>query len=148
ITKISNNAPGVIIKNSGKIDLVNGNEQPAISGKKPTTNDTEYNDERARGLSVSTKPCSIPEKNRVRVTISSEPKSSRYKIYYRVVEDKPSAMYVGEKISVRNWDLASKSDGSFVEKAKNGSYIEVVEINTSTNKVSRWGRSNVTDDGF
>lgn len=82
------------------------------------------------------------------MTISSEPKSSRYKIYYRVVEDKPSAMYVGEKISVRSWDLASKSDGSFVEKAKNGSYIEVVEINTSTNKVSRWGRSNVTDDGF
>ncbi|CZR98307.1 N-acetylmuramoyl-L-alanine amidase LytC precursor [Clostridioides difficile] len=148
ITKISNNAPGVIVKNSGKIDLVNGNEQPAISGKKPTTNDTEYNDERARGLSVSTEPCLIPEKDHVRVTISSEPKSSRYKIYYRVVEDKPSAMYVGEKISIRSWDLASKSDSSFVEKAKNGSYIEVVEINTSTSKVTRWGRSNVTDDGF
>ncbi|WP_332955445.1 cell wall-binding repeat-containing protein [Clostridioides difficile] len=148
ITKISNNSSDVIIKNSGKIDLVTGNEQPAISGKKPKTNDTEYNEERARGLSVSTESCLIPRKDYVSVTIHTEAKDSRYKIYYRVVKDKPSAMYVGEKINIGSWDSAPKSNNSFVERAKDGSYIEVVEINTSTNKVSRWGRSNVTDDGF
>ncbi|HFL3558306.1 TPA: cell wall-binding repeat-containing protein [Clostridioides difficile] len=148
ITKISNNATGVIIKNSGKIDLVDGHESPAISGKKPVTNDIEDNDERARGLSVDTKPCLTPQKNYVRVRISTKPKNSSYKIYYRVVEDKPLAKYVGEKISISSWDLATELDDYFVDRAKDGSYVEVVEINTSTNKVSRWGRSNVTDDGF
>lgn len=57
-------------------------------------------------------------------------------------------MYVGEKINPRDWYSVSKSDDSFIEKAKNGSYIEVVEINSSNNRVSRWGRSSSTDDGL
>ena len=57
-------------------------------------------------------------------------------------------MYVGEKINPRDWYSVSKSDDSFIEKAKNGSYIEVVEINSSNNRVSRWVRSSSTDDGL
>ncbi|MCC0631272.1 cell wall-binding repeat-containing protein [Clostridioides sp. ZZV15-6388] len=148
ISKISNSCSDVIIKNSGKINLVTGTEEPAISGKKPITNDTEYDDERAHGLSVKTEACSTPQKNYIIVTISSKPKNSNYEIYYRVVDDKPSAMYVGEKINPRDWYSVSKSDDSFIEKAKNGSYIEVVEINSSNNRVSRWGRSSSTDDGL
>ncbi|HBH3650950.1 TPA: cell wall-binding repeat-containing protein [Clostridioides difficile] len=148
ISKISNSCSDVIIKNSGKINLVTGTEEPAISGKKPITNDTEYDDERAHGLSVKTEACSTPQKNYIIVTISSKPKNSNYAIYYRVVGDKPSAMYVGEKINPRDWYSVSKSDDSFIEKAKNGSYIEVVEINSSNNRVSRWGRSSSTDDGL
>lgn len=148
ISKISNSCSDVIIKNSGKINLVTGTEEPAISGKKPTTNDTEYDDERAHGLSVKTEACSTPQKNYIIVTISSKPKNSNYEIYYRVVDDKPSAMYVGERINPKDWYSVSKSDYSFIEKAKNGSYIEVVEINSSNNRVSRWGRSSSTDDEF
>lgn len=36
----------------------------------------------------------------------------------------------------------------FIERAKDGSYIEAVEIDTSNNEVSRWGKSSITDDGI
>ncbi|HBH1306264.1 cell wall-binding repeat-containing protein [Clostridioides difficile] len=147
ITKISNNSSDVIIKNSGEIDTVTGSKEPAISGKKPRINDTKVDDTLARGLYVKADSCYNPEKDYVMVTILSEPKSSDYSIYYRVVENKPSAMYVGNKINPADWDIVTKYNKEFIEKAKDGSYIEVVEVNSLTNKVSRWGKSNVTNDG-
>ncbi len=149
ITKISNNSSDVIIKNSGKIDTVTGSKEPAISGAKPKVNDTTVDENKlARGLSVKTESCNIPKKDCVMIRVSSEPKNSDYDLYYRVVEDKPTAMFVGDKINPRYWNVVETYDKSFIEKAKDGSYIEIVEINLSTNKVSRWGRSNITDDGF
>lgn len=147
ITKISNNSSDVTIKNSGEIDTVTGSKEPAISGKKPRINDTKVNDTLARGLYVKADSCYNPEKDYVMVTILSEPKSSDYSIYYRVVENKPSAMYVGNKINPADWDIVTKYNKEFIEKAKDGSYIEVVEVNSLTNKVSRWGKSNITNDG-
>ncbi|MBY2475808.1 cell wall-binding repeat-containing protein [Clostridioides difficile] len=147
ITKISNNSSDVTIKNSGEIDTVTGSKEPAISGKKPRINDTKVDDTLARGLYVKADSCYSPEKDYVMVTILSEPKSSDYSIYYRVVENKPSAMYVGNKINPGDWDIVTKYNKEFIEKAKDGSYIEVVEVNSLTNKVSRWGKSNVTNDG-
>ncbi|HGM3508126.1 TPA: cell wall-binding repeat-containing protein [Clostridioides difficile] len=149
ITKISNSSSDVIIKNSGDIDIITGSEEPAISGRKPKVNDTDIDDNKlARGLSVKTESCYVPEEDYIMVTVLSEPRNLDYNIYYRVVDNKPSAMSVGEKISPKNWDAVPKFNKAFLEKAKDGSYIEVVEINSSTNKVSRWGRSNATDDDF
>ncbi|MCC0680526.1 cell wall-binding repeat-containing protein [Clostridioides sp. ES-S-0005-03] len=147
ITKISNNSSDVTIKNSGEIDTITGSKEPAISGKKPRINDTEVDDTLARGLYAKADSCYNPEKDYVMVTILSEPKSSDYSIYYRVVENKPSAMYVGNKINPADWEIVTKYNKGFIEKAKDGSYIEVVEVNSLTNKVSRWGKSNVTNDG-
>ncbi|HBG4142720.1 cell wall-binding repeat-containing protein [Clostridioides difficile] len=149
ITKISNSSSDVIIKNSGDIDIITGSEEPAISGRKPKVNDTDIDDNKlARGLSVKTESCYVPEEDYIMVTVLSEPRNLDYNIYYRVVDNKPSAMSVGEKISPKNWDAVPKFNKAFLEKAKDGSYIEVVEINSSTNKVSRWGKSNATDDDF
>ncbi|HBF8686585.1 TPA: cell wall-binding repeat-containing protein [Clostridioides difficile] len=149
ITKISNSSSDVIIKNSGDIDIITGSEEPAISGRKPKVNDTDIDDNKlARGLSVKTESCYVPEEDYIMVTVLSEPRNLDYNIYYRVVDNKPSAMSVGEKINPKNWDAVPKFNKAFLEKAKDGSYIEVVEINSSTNKVSRWGRSNATDDDF
>nr|UWI49384.1 cell wall-binding repeat-containing protein [Clostridioides difficile] len=149
ITKISNNSSDVIIKNSGNIDTITGSEEPAISGRKPKVNDTDVDDNKlARGLSVKTESCYEPEEDYIMVTVLNEPRNLDYNIYYRVVDNKPSAMSVGEKISPRNWDVVPKFNKAFLERAKDGSYIEVVEINSSTNKVSRWGRSNATNDDF
>ncbi|NMS88311.1 cell wall-binding repeat-containing protein [Clostridioides difficile] len=147
ITKISNNSSDVTIKNSGEIDTITGSKEPAISGRKPRINDTEVDDTLARGLYAKADSCYNPEKDYVMVTILSEPKSSDYSIYYRVVENKPSAMYVGNKINPADWEIVTKYNKGFIEKAKDGSYIEVVEVNSLTNKVSRWGKSNVTNDG-
>ncbi|VHV33512.1 cell surface protein [Clostridioides difficile] len=149
ITKISNNSSSVTIKNSGNINTISGSEEPSISGKKPITNDTDKDeDKKARGLYPKVESCIPALKDYVRITISTKPESSKYKIYYRVVDEKPSAKYVGEKISTKGWSMVTISNQSFIERAKDGSYIEAVEIDTSNNEVSRWGKSSITDDGI
>lgn len=149
ITKISNNSSSVTIKNSGNIDTISGSEEPSISGKKPTTNDTDKDeDKKARGLYPKVESCIPALKDYVRITISTKPESSKYEIYYRVVDEKPSAKYVGEKISIKGWNIVPTSNQPFTEKAKDGSYIEAIEIDTSKNEVSRWGKSSITDDGI
>ncbi|MGO0986122.1 cell wall-binding repeat-containing protein [Clostridioides difficile] len=148
ITKISNSSTSSIVKNSGNIDMVTGTKEIAISGKKPEIDDTKKDDEVAHGLSVEVNKCSVPKEDSVMVTVFTKPKNSDYKIYYRIVKDKPVAMYVGDRIDLSDWIVVSESDSSFITKAKDGSYVEVVEANTLTKRVSRWGRSNITDDGF
>ncbi|HBH1808127.1 TPA: cell wall-binding repeat-containing protein [Clostridioides difficile] len=148
ITKILNNCNDVVVRNSGKIDIVSGSEQPAISGKKPNINDTEDEEELARGLNVKSEACSSPRKNYVDITILSNPTSSKYELYYRIVNYKPSARYVGQQINTSDWEIVPVYGGKFTKRVKNGSYIEVVEVKNSTNEISRWGRSNITDDGF
>ncbi|MCC0694879.1 cell wall-binding repeat-containing protein [Clostridioides sp. ES-S-0048-02] len=149
ITKISNNSSSVTIKNSGNIDTISGSEEPSISGKKPTTNDTDKDeDKKARGLYPKVESCIPALKDYVRITISTKPESSKYEIYYRVVDEKPSAKYVGEKISIKGWNIVPTSNQPFTERAKDGSYIEAIEIDTSKNEVSRWGKSSITDDGI
>ncbi|MBY1551667.1 cell wall-binding repeat-containing protein [Clostridioides difficile] len=148
ITKILNNCNDVVVRNSGKIDIVSGSEQPAISGKKPNINDTEDEEELARGLNVKLEACSSPRKNYVDITILSNPTSSKYELYYRIVNYKPSARYVGQQINTSDWEIVPVYGSKFTKRVKNGSYIEVVEVKNSTNEISRWGRSNITDDGF
>lgn len=148
ITKISNNSSSTIIRNSGNIDTVTGKKEPAISGNKPKVNDTEKETKAARGLNPRVEACSVPKKDYVMITIPNSPKDSRYKIYYRVVYNKPYAMDVGDKINIGEWTVAPTDEEPFLEKAKNGCYVEAVEVNTSTKEVSRWGRTNATDDGF
>lgn len=148
ITKISNSSTSAIVKNSGNIDMVTGTKDIAISGKKPKIDDTKKDDEVARGLSVEVNKCSTPKEDSVMVTLFTKPKDSDYKIYYRIVKDKPVAMYVGDRIDLNDWTVVPRSDSSFIIKAKDGSYVEVVEANTLTKRISRWGKSNSTDDGF
>ncbi|HBE7903979.1 TPA: cell wall-binding repeat-containing protein [Clostridioides difficile] len=148
ITKILNNCNDVVVRNLGKIDIVSGSEQPAISGKKPNINDTEDEEELARGLNVKSEACSSPRKNYVDITILSNPTSSKYELYYRIVNYKPSARYVGQQINTSDWEIVPVYGSKFTKRVKNGSYIEVVEVKNSTNEISRWGRSNITDDGF
>ncbi|HEK8910833.1 TPA: cell wall-binding repeat-containing protein [Clostridioides difficile] len=148
ITKILNNCNDVVVRNSGKIDIVSGSEQPAISGKKPNINDTEDEEELARGLNVKSEACSSPRKNYVDITILSNPTSSKYELYYRIVNYKPSARYVGQQINTSDWEIVPVYGSKFTKRVKNGSYIEVVEVKNSTNEIFRWGRSNITDDGF
>ncbi|MCC0763400.1 cell wall-binding repeat-containing protein [Clostridioides sp. ES-S-0006-03] len=148
ISKISNSCSSVTIKNSGNIDTLSGSKEIAISGSKPKVDDTDKDDEKASGINVKVEPCSIPKRDYVKVKIVTEPKNSNYKIYYKVVSKKPTSKYVGDKIKVSEWDDAPYSGTSFEVEARNGFYIEAVEINTSTNKISKWGRSDSTDDGF
>lgn len=149
ITKIDNDSSSTNIRNSGKIDTVSGNKEPGISGNKPNTNNTDKDDDSdtAAGLSPKISACSPLENNRIMLTVPQKPKNSNYKIYYRVLSYKPSAMRVGDRININDWDLVEDTEPLKVN-AKNGSYIEVVEIDYTRKKVSRWGRAGATDDGF
>ncbi|EGT4533342.1 TPA: cell wall-binding repeat-containing protein [Clostridioides difficile] len=149
INKIINDSSDTIIKNSGDIDVIDGDKEPAISGNKPNINNTEKDDEKdiATGLYPNVKQCNPIKKNFVMLKVPQKPKNSSYKIYYRVVSNKPSPLEINEKIDLNGWELVEDSN-PFELNAKNGQYIEVVEINTSKNKVSRWGRSTPINDGF
>ncbi|EQE76548.1 cell wall binding repeat 2 family protein [Clostridioides difficile CD51] len=96
ITKIDNDSSSTNIRNSGKIDTVSGNKEPGISGNKPNTNNTDKDDDSdtAAGLSPKISACSPLENNQIMLTVPQKPKNSNYKIYYRVLSYKPSAMRV------------------------------------------------------
>ncbi|MCC0734304.1 cell wall-binding repeat-containing protein [Clostridioides sp. ZZV14-6009] len=149
IVEISNSSLSLSIKNSGKIETVSGNKEPSISGKKPDINDTvKDDDKKANGIYPKVEPCTVPEKGYIKVEISTEPRNSDYEVYYRVIDSEPSPKHIGDRIDPDEWNIVPMSDRAFIIKAENGSYIEAVEINTSTDKVYKWGVSNATNDGF
>ncbi|MDO0469776.1 cell wall-binding repeat-containing protein [Clostridioides difficile] len=149
ITKIDNNSSSTNIRNSGKIDTVSGNKEPGISGNEPNINNTDKDEDSdtASGLSPRIASCSPIENDYIMLMVPQKPKNSSYKIYYRVLSYKPSAIKVGTKINLNDWNLVENTN-PFKVNAKNGSYIEVVEIDYSRKKVTRWGRAGTTDDGF
>lgn len=149
ITKIVNYCSSVNIRNSGRINTVNGNKEPAISGNQPKVNTTEEDDDRdnlASGLYPETAPCVPTKKDYVKVSLTQSARNSNYRIYYRVLANKPSAKKIDTKIDTSDWDIIYDTE-PFEVKASNGSYIEVVEVYTSTKAITRWGRTDQVDDG-
>ncbi|HBE9250817.1 TPA: cell wall-binding repeat-containing protein [Clostridioides difficile] len=147
IIKISNSSNDVTLKNYGSVDKISGNKELAIIGNKPRINDTIEDDkEKASGLYPEVKSCTPAQSNFIMLHISQEPKYSDYAIYYRVVKSKPSAIKIGDKIDIDDWDIV-KGTTPFKVNAINGSYIECVEIDKSNKSVRRWGRTGETNDG-
>ncbi|EMM8012349.1 cell wall-binding repeat-containing protein [Clostridioides difficile] len=148
ITKISNNSQSTNIKNTGRINTVSGSKEPVISGNRPKVNDTDKDDNSnlAVGLYPKVEACYPNLSNYVLLTVPQTPRNSNYKIYYRVKSTKPLAMKVDTKIDLSDWKIVNGTS-AFDVKAKNGSYIEVVEVSSSSKRVSRWGRTSETDDG-
>ncbi|HFL2414251.1 TPA: cell wall-binding repeat-containing protein [Clostridioides difficile] len=149
ITKIVNYCSSVNIRNSGRINTVNGNKEPAISGNKPKVNTTEEDDDSdnlATGLYPEVTPCVPVKKGYAKVMLPQSARNSNYRIYYRVLANKPSAKKIDTKIDTSDWDLIYDTD-PFEIKASNGYYVEVVEITVSNKKITRWGRTDQVDDG-
>lgn len=148
ITKITNDCSSVNIKNAGQINTVNGIKEPIISGNRPKVNNTEKEEENiATGLYPSISSCTPIENGNILLTVPQVPRNSNYKIYYRVVDNKPTAMKVDFKINLSEWNPV-EDNTPFRINAKNGSYIETVEVYISSKRVTRWGRSDMTNDGF
>ncbi|HFL2404049.1 TPA: cell wall-binding repeat-containing protein [Clostridioides difficile] len=148
ISKVTNNSTSVIIRNSGNIDTLSGINAPAISGNKPRVDDTDKDEKRASGIYPTSEPLSPARAGYISVKIFTKPEDTNYKIYYRVVSSRPSALYIGDRIDTSDWTAVPSSVLPFTIKAENGYYIEAVEINSDTKKVSRWGKSDYIDDGF
>ncbi|MCC0660872.1 cell wall-binding repeat-containing protein [Clostridioides sp. ZZV14-6154] len=147
IIKISNSSSDVTLKNYGSVDTISGNKELAIVGNKPRINNTIEDDkDKASGLYPEVKSCTPTQNNFIMLHISQEPKYSDYAIYYRVVKSKPSAIKIGDKIDIDDWEIV-KGTTPFKVNAMNGSYIECVEIDKSNKSVRRWGRTGETSDG-
>lgn len=106
IIKIFNNFFSVIIKNLGNINIISGSEELLISGKKFIINDIDKDeDKKVCGLYFKVEFCIFVLKDYVRIIILIKLESLKYKIYYRVVDEKLFVKYVGEKISIKGWSM-------------------------------------------
>ncbi len=103
----------------------------------------------ASGITASVAAKTTPENGKVMLTISTAVNSDgNHKIYYRVVDSEPSAPNVGDSITIGNWTENTNGISSFEVAAADGKYIEVVEISTADSKISKWGKTAATDDGY
>lgn len=105
----------------------------------------------ATGLSLVIGSVSSPEDGKIMLTVSTTPQSG-HKIYYRVVDSNPSARTVGSTINL-TFDSPLWSEvtvqTAFRISATDGKYIEVVEVtNTTTNSVTKWGKTGATNDNY
>ncbi|MEN6351581.1 MAG: S-layer homology domain-containing protein [Syntrophomonas sp.] len=115
---------------------------------KTTATDDGYTPVAASGITASADAKSTPENGKVMLTISTAVSGADYKIYYRVVNSDPSAPNVGDSITVANWTENSSGTTAFEVSAADGKYIEVVEITTADNKITKWGKTAATNDGY
>ncbi|MDL0417310.1 cell surface protein, partial [Clostridioides difficile] len=62
-------------------------------------------------------------------------------VYYRIVSKKPVSMNVGDKVTISDWDEITTNRVRIEANDVKDKYIELVELDDSTNKVTRWGAS-------
>ncbi|MCB2301100.1 hypothetical protein, partial [Clostridium tagluense] len=116
-------------------------------GKSGATNDGYTAPVAATGMTVEVSAKVPASKDRVKLTVSTAASDANHKVYYRVVTVDPSAMNVGDVISPASW--TGVTDTSAHEMIiVDGRFVEVVEVTTSDNKATRWGKSVATNDEY
>lgn len=101
----------------------------------------------ASGIDASVEAKSNPEAGKVMLKVSTAAADATHAIYYRVVDTEPTAMHVGDVLTVSDeWKIVSGTD-SFEVAAVDGKYIEIAEFTTDESKVTKWGKTGSTDDG-
>lgn len=103
--------------------------------------------EAATGMTASVTAKSTPESGKVMLTVTPGASDESHKVYYRAVSSDPTAMNVGDTITTSAWTEVTGTTAQEISVV-NGSYIEVVEITSADSKVTKWGKSAVTADGY
>lgn len=101
----------------------------------------------ASGIMVNVATKIPAEEGKVMLTVVPGPLDADHKIYYRVVDTKPTKMYVGALITVDDW-IEVTDVSPFEINAADGKYVEAVEISVADNKVTKWGSSSEINDGY
>ncbi|MFL0251444.1 X2-like carbohydrate binding domain-containing protein [Clostridium neuense] len=101
----------------------------------------------ASGLTVTTEAEVPAKQDKVMLSVSSGIVEGSDKIYYKVDDTVPQQLYVGDTIDLNDWTEFIGGNSQEIT-APNGKYIEAVEVTAADNKVVKWGKSNVVNDGY
>lgn len=114
-------------------------------GKTGVTNDGFPVPVLASGLTIQIGAMSPAQEGKVQITSVSPVETGR-KLYYKI-SDAALAPYIGDSIGLASW---TSMEGTSVSEvvAIDGKFIQIVEVNMSDSKVTRWGVSAATDDGY
>ena len=129
------------------VEITTSDSRVTKWGKSAATNDGYVPPVAATGMGTSVAPKLIPESSRVMLGVAPAASDANHKVYYRVVSSDPAGMYIGDVIDINAWVEVTGSDPQEIV-AVNGSYIEAVEITTSDSRVTKWGKSAATNDGY
>ncbi|AGX44364.1 Ig-like domain-containing protein [Clostridium saccharobutylicum] len=129
----------------GTLTLPEGITNP--NNLKATANVIVANPMIATGMTVIVEPKTTPEDGRLMLTVTPEAEDANHKVYYRILDGQPTPMNVGAVINPTDWTELSDTLPHEIS-AENGMYVEVVEVTTDDNKVTKWGKSSETNDGY
>ncbi|MCB2301124.1 choice-of-anchor Q domain-containing protein, partial [Clostridium tagluense] len=116
-------------------------------GKSVATNDNYTAPVAATGMTVEVLAKVPASENKVMLTVSTAASDANHKVYYRVVDADPSAMNVGDVITTANWTEVADTS-AHETSVEDGKFVEIVEVTTSDNKATRWGKSVATNDEY
>ncbi|MCB2301129.1 hypothetical protein LGL05_25665, partial [Clostridium tagluense] len=129
------------------VEVTTSDNKATRWGKSVAINDNYTAPVAATGMTVVVLPKGTPEASKVMLTVSTAASDANHKVYYRVVDADPSAMNVGDVITPPNWIEVSDTSAHETIVA-NGKFVEVVEVTTSDNKATRWGKSVAINDNY
>jgi hypothetical protein len=129
------------------VEITSADNKVTKWGKSTATADEYVAPVAAIGMTASIAAKATPESGKVMLIVTPGAADVNHKVYYKVVTTDPTVMNVGDTITTSEWTEVSGMT-AFEISATNGTYIEVVEITSADNKVTKWGKSTATDDGY
>lgn len=102
----------------------------------------------ASGITVTNTSKSPAENGKNSLTITTAVTDSNHTLYYRIVNTDPTAPNEGDSITVGDWTENTNGTNPFDITVADGKYIEVVEVTSADNKITKWGKVGPTDDGY
>ena len=100
----------------------------------------------ASGLSPSLTALDPVQANRMILTLSTVP-AADHKIFYQITDVNPSAPVKGDSLVGSGW-VEIPSVVGFEITINDGDYVQVTEVRNSDNKVTRWGKTGPSNDGY
>ena len=100
----------------------------------------------ASGLSPSLTALDPVQANRMILTLSTVP-AADHKIFYQITDVNPSAPVKGDSLVGSGW-VEIPSVVGFEISINDGDYVQVTEVRNSDNKVTRWGKTGPSNDGY
>ena len=100
----------------------------------------------ASGLSPSLTALDPVQANRMILTLSTVP-AADHKIFYQITDVNPSAPVKGDSLVGSGW-VEIPSVVGFEISIKDGEYVQLTQVRNSDNKVTRWGKTGPSNDGY
>ena len=129
------------------VEIITSDSRVTKWGKSAATNDGYVPPVAATGMGTSVAPKLMPESGRIMLGVAPAASDANHKVYYRVVSSDPAGMYIGDVIDISAWVEVTGTDPQEIG-AVNGSYIEAVEVTIADSRVTKWGKSAATNDGY